>query len=102
MRRAVYFSYGGKYVQEKKYMPNRTELLIAKFIQYRKVYEYVGGAEISRQELLDCLDSLSVIMAQSDIPQKKVTIEELEPFLIEKRKNCYAMDFDALGTVLHS
>lgn len=101
MRRAVYFSYGGKYVQEKKYMPNRTELLIAKFIQYRKVYEYVGGAEISRQELLDCLDSLSVIMAQSDIPQKKVTIEELEPFLIEKRKNCYAMDFDALGTVLH-
>lgn len=82
-------------------MPNRTELLIAKFIQYRKVYEYVGGAEISRQELLDCLDSLSAIMAKSDIPQKKETIEELEPFLFEKRKNCYAMDFDALGTVLH-
>ena len=35
----------------------------------------MGGAEISRQELLDCLDSLSVIMAQSDIPQKKVTIQ---------------------------
>lgn len=82
-------------------MSNRTELLIAKFIQYRKIYEYVGYAEISHTELLECMESLRAMMAQSDMEQEKLTVGELEPFLVEKKKNCYAMDFEVLETVLH-
>lgn len=81
-------------------MPNRTEILIAKFIQYRKIYEYVGYAEITYAELLECMDSLRATMARSDMAQEKLDVAELEPFLVEKKKNCYAMDFEALGDVL--
>ena len=35
-------------------MANRTEMLIAKFIQYRKVYEYVGCGEVTHEELQAC------------------------------------------------
>lgn len=81
-------------------MANRTELLIAKFIQYRSIYEYVGNAEVSRSELLEYIDSLRAMMAQSDT-EDKLTVDALEPFLVETKNNYYAMDFDALGTVFH-
>ena len=75
-------------------MANRTDELIAKFIKFRKIYEYIGNGELSRKKLLEYMSSLSVTMARSDVV-------ELEPFLIEKRQDFYGMDFELLGNVLH-
>lgn len=75
-------------------MAIRTEELIAKFIKFRKVYEYVGCGELSQKKLLEYMNSLSATMARSGLA-------ELEPFLVEKRQDFYAMDFELLGNVLH-
>ena len=79
-------------------MANRTEMLIAKFIQYRKVYEYVGCGEVAHEELQEYISSLRAITARSDVSGD---MTEYSPLMIAVRPSVYAIDFDILSDVLH-
>lgn len=82
-------------------MLNRTEILIAKYIQNRSVYDHIGCGEISRKELLEYMATLSATMARSDMARGKINISELEPLLIESRPNYYAIDLKTLSMTLY-
>lgn len=76
-------------------MINHTEILIANFIQNRRVYEHIGIGEISQKDLFEYLEKLH------KTTQTKIDISELEPILVEKRPNYYAIDFEILSMTLH-
>ena len=79
-------------------MANRTEMLIAKFIQYRKVYEYVGCGEVTHEELQAYISSFGVTVARNDVSGD---MTEYSPLMIAVRPDVYAIDFDVLSDVLY-
>lgn len=79
-------------------MANRTEMLIAKFIQYRKIYEFIGCGEATHEELQEYISSLRAVMARSDVSGD---MTEYSPLMAAVRPGVYAIDFDILSDVLY-